>query len=415
MLRALADEGRTIISTIHQSRTELFEKFGNVLLLTRGGSVAYSGSASKMLPYFELCGHRCPTNTNPADFVLDLITVDLQHEDREATSRERVKGLLESFARNGCKTTTDLQEPRQVYLPAELGRMKREMAPFRTAYPILLRRSALSLHRQPQIIIARLSQVLGYVIVLALFYSPLKGDYYSVQNRLGLVQQICSLYFIGMLQNIAHYPNERDTFYKEHSDGTYSTMSFFLAYITLEIPFEIVTSLVFAVFMIFVINLPHTIQLFFIISFNAFCILFTGESVGIIFNTLFSHTGFAASVTATVLTIGTTMAGIMSTKMPTILERLNYLSPLRYMIRNFAPYSLKDFKFTCVDDQKLPNGQCVIASGEQALKLYELDIDCPGLMLVGLAAAVIIYRLLAYLVLRGKMMEFSFFQMQVRD
>jgi len=99
----------------------------------------------------------------------------------------------------------------------------------------------------------------------------------------------------------------------------------------------------------------------------------------------------------------------MSINMPTILEYFNYLSPLRYMIRNVAPYSLKDLKFTCTDHQRLPDGQCAIATGQQALKLYGLDEDSPGLMLVGLAAVVVIYRILAYLILRGKMMEFSFF------
>ena len=362
-----------------------------------------------MLHHFESCGHRCPTNTNPADFALDLITVDLQHAGREAASREMVKELLENFARNKCKTITDPQEPRQLSLPAELGRMKREMAPFRIAYSILLHRGTLNLRRQPHLVATRLVQVLGLAIVLTLFFGPLKDDYYSVQSRLGVVQQMTSLYFIGMLQNIAHYPNERDTFYKEHSDGTYSTTSFFLAYITLEIPFEIITSLLFAVFMIFAINLPHTVSLFCIISINTFCIVFTGESVGIIFNTLFSHTGFALNVTSTVISIGAAMAGILSTTMPTILERLNYLSPLRYMVRNFTPYSLKDIKFTCTDDQRLPDGQCMIVSGEQVLKLYGLDEDSPGLMLVGLAVAAVIYRILAYLVLRCKLKELSFF------
>lgn len=78
------------------------------------------------------------------------------------------------------------------------------------------------------------------------------------------------------------------------------------------------------------------------------------------------------------------------------------------MIRNFAPYSLKDIKFTCTDDQRLPDGQCVIASGEQALKLYRLDGDSPELMLVGLAVLAVIYRILAYLVLGGQTDEVQF-------
>lgn len=366
-----------------------------------------------MLPYFESCGYQCPENTNPADFALDLITVDLQHENREATSREKVKKLIANFAEERAKFQKDAGSshgPRQVSLPAELGQMKREMAPFRIAYPILLRRGALNLRRQPPLVIARLMQVIGYVIVLALFFSPLKNDYFSVQNRLGVVQQMTSLYFVGMLQNITLYPAERDTFYKEHWDGTYSTTSFFLAYLTLEIPFEIVTSLIFSIFMIYAINLPHTVQLFFITSFNAFCVVFAGESVGIIFNSLFSHSGFAMNITSTVLSVGTMMAGVMSINMPVVLDRLNYLSPLRYMIHNFAPYSLRGFKFTCTDDQRLPNGDCAIATGEQALLLYGLDEERPEIMLAALAAAVVIYRLVAYLVLRGRMMEFSFFR-----
>lgn len=90
---------------------------------------------------------------------------------------------------------------------------------------------------------------------------------------------MCKIDYIAVLQIITYYPNERDTFYKEHSDGKYSTTSFVLAYITLEIPFEIVTSLLFAGFMFFAINLPHTVPLF-IVSINAFCVVFAGESVG---------------------------------------------------------------------------------------------------------------------------------------
>ncbi|KAF8460995.1 P-loop containing nucleoside triphosphate hydrolase protein [Kalaharituber pfeilii] len=410
LLRALADEGRTIISTIHQSRAELFEQFGNVLLLARGGSVVYSGKATNMLPYFEACGYQCPSTTNPADFALDLITVDLQHEDRESTSREKVKRLIEDFHNQTANIAQasaigSTSEPRHISLPAELGRMKREPAPFLTAYLILVHRGTLNLRRQPQIIIARLIQVLGLVIILALFFSPLRNDYYSVQNRVGVVQQVTSLYFVGMLQNIACYPYERDTFYKEHYDGIYSVTSFFLAYGTLELPFEIVTSLLFSVLMLFAIGLPHSTSLFFIMAFNAFCVVFAGESVGIIFNTLFSHTGFATNITSIVLSIGTIMAGPMSINMPEPLQRLNYLSPLRYMARNLLPYSLRGFKFTCTDEQRLPSGKCVLATGEQVLELYGMNKDKPEFMLGALAAAVVLYRLLAYLGLKAKMGE----------
>src|SRR5262249_7649619 len=59
----------------------------------------YAGPAVEMLPYFARHGHRCPTHANPADFALDLVTVDLRHEGREAASREKVRRLVDAWSR----------------------------------------------------------------------------------------------------------------------------------------------------------------------------------------------------------------------------------------------------------------------------------------------------------------------------
>ena len=65
LLQALAKEGRTIICTIHQSRSDLFPLFGNLLLLANGRMI-YSGKAENMMGYFEGAGYPCPTFANPA-------------------------------------------------------------------------------------------------------------------------------------------------------------------------------------------------------------------------------------------------------------------------------------------------------------------------------------------------------------
>ena len=60
VLQGLAAEGRTLILTIHQARSDLFKHFGNVLLLARGGECAYTGTAAEMLGYFAGVGVRVP-------------------------------------------------------------------------------------------------------------------------------------------------------------------------------------------------------------------------------------------------------------------------------------------------------------------------------------------------------------------
>lgn len=309
VLRGLANEGRTLVVTIHQPRSDLFAHFGNILLLARGGHPVYAGPAKDMLPHFAAQGHHCSKATNPADFALDLITVDLQHESREVASRAKVRRLIESWTSDmfpAARTAT-------IATPAELGSLARVPASFTLAFPILIRRATKNFFRQPDLLAARIGQVVGLGIVLALFFAPLKNDYFAVQNRLGFIIEIAPLYFVGMLNNIAVYPGERDVFYRDYDDRAYGVEAFFLTYTTLEIPFEIVSALIFAVLTVLACGLDRTAQMFFIVVFNAFCIVSCGESLGIAFNTLFTHTGFSVNCMSVFLSVAQIMGKYIST------------------------------------------------------------------------------------------------------
>ncbi|KAH6694186.1 ABC transporter-like protein [Leptodontidium sp. MPI-SDFR-AT-0119] len=403
VLQGLAQEGRTLILTIHQSRSDLFQKFGNVLLLARGGSPVYAGNGAGLLPHFDSLGYPCPTTTNPADFALDLITIDLQHSDREAATRQKVRSLISSWTSGDFASVL---QPTTISTPAELGSLIRKSTTFFAAYPILVHRAFINFRRQPPLLIARTTQVTGLAVILALFFAPLKNDYASVQTRLGFIQEFCAFNFIGMLQNVAVYPDEKDVFYRENDDGTYGVEAFLAQYITLEVPFEVATSLIFAVLVDLAAGLPRTPQLFFVCFFNCFCIVSCGESIGIMFNTLFPHTGFAISLTSVFLSISQFMSGVMSINMPAFLQGVNYLSPLRYAIRNLAPYSLHAIHFTCNESQRLPDGRCPIETGEQVLDLYKLDTDALK-NLIALGACTLIYRLAAYALLKAMRMHWG--------
>ena len=398
VLRGLAEEGRTLVLTVHQSRSDLFQYFHNVLLLARGGHSVYAGKGSSMLSHFASLGFECPINTNPADFALDLITVNLQSAEKEATSREKVKSLILGWDNSERPLSRNVSH---IATPAELGSLARSMTPFRIAFPILLHRSFINFRRNPPSIVARTTQVLGYAICLTLFFAPLQSDYYSVQSRLGFIQEFAPLYFVGMLQNVAVYPDEKAVFYREHDDNAYSVEAFFLQYTLAEIPFEVFTSILFAVLTVLAAGLHRTVSLFFIVAFNAFAIVSCGESVGIIFNTLFNHTGFAVNVTSVVLSVAQIMGGVMSLHIPSFLQAFNHLSPIKWAIGNLAPYTLARVNFSCTEDQQLPNGQCPITDGEDVLKLYNLRGNA-GLNLMAVGICVVVYRMLAFLILKAK-------------
>ncbi|KAF9870692.1 ABC efflux transporter [Colletotrichum karsti] len=456
VLQGLAHEGRTLILTIHQARSDLFKHFGNVLLLARGGSPVYAGSARDMLGYFTRQGFECPAHTNPADFALDLITIDLQHEQREAESREKVRRLIDNWQTQAASGFQQRNEQRlpgidegeegnssestkthtldakagqpqegitkssshpdvparksfnkaSLATPAELGALVRKRASFFTAFPILLHRGLINFRRQPPLLVARVMQVVSLGVVLALFFSPLKSDYFSVQNRMGFIQEIAAFYFVGMLQNVAVFPAERDVFYREDDDGVYSVEAFLAAYSVLEFPFEIISSLIFGVLADFAVGLPWTVEMYFSLVFACFGIVSCGESVGIMFNTLFNHTGFAVNIISVFMSVANTMAGIMSIDMPQLYKIFNYLSPIKYATRAVAPYSLRGIEFSCNAEQRLPNGRCPIETGEDVLDLYKFNVN-PRVNIAALAGCVIVYRLVAWALLRAARTRFD--------
>jgi ABC-type multidrug transport system ATPase subunit len=68
-LKQLARQGRTIVVTLHQPRSQMWDLFDNVLLLS-GGSLVYGGAKDACIPYFETFGHPLPAFVNPAEHII---------------------------------------------------------------------------------------------------------------------------------------------------------------------------------------------------------------------------------------------------------------------------------------------------------------------------------------------------------
>ncbi len=73
-LKDLAASGAcTVITTIHQPQTKIFELFDDLIILNKG-HVLYRGPRSEVLQFYEEAGLPCPPLTNPADHLLDVVT-----------------------------------------------------------------------------------------------------------------------------------------------------------------------------------------------------------------------------------------------------------------------------------------------------------------------------------------------------
>jgi ABC-type multidrug transport system ATPase subunit len=73
-LQNLASLGMTIVCVIHQPRYSIFEMFDSVLLLLKGGHVAYDGPPIGARHYFSQLGFEFSKHGNPADEMMDALS-----------------------------------------------------------------------------------------------------------------------------------------------------------------------------------------------------------------------------------------------------------------------------------------------------------------------------------------------------
>ncbi|WVF67064.1 hypothetical protein IAT40_001808 [Kwoniella sp. CBS 6097] len=95
-LSHLARRGRTIILSIHAPRSDAFDIFDRIALLTKG-EIVYSGLRSDCLGWFKGLGHEVEKGVNPLDFLIDVSSVDNRTPEAEERSLERVQVLVNAW------------------------------------------------------------------------------------------------------------------------------------------------------------------------------------------------------------------------------------------------------------------------------------------------------------------------------
>jgi len=69
VLHKVANAGASVLFTIHQPPSEIFNSLDRLILLTKG-RVMYSGSVADIPSYFATCNNPMPERFNPADWIM---------------------------------------------------------------------------------------------------------------------------------------------------------------------------------------------------------------------------------------------------------------------------------------------------------------------------------------------------------
>jgi ATP-binding cassette, subfamily G (WHITE), member 1 len=95
LLKKLAQEGRTIICTIHTPSALLFEMFDHIYVLAEGSCI-YQGSVKQLIPFLNELDLICPEIYSPSDFLLEIATNDYGEQNYRLTQKIK-NGLCKDF------------------------------------------------------------------------------------------------------------------------------------------------------------------------------------------------------------------------------------------------------------------------------------------------------------------------------
>ncbi|PSN36493.1 ATP-binding cassette sub-family G member 4 [Blattella germanica] len=85
-LKSQAQAQRTIVCSIHQPSSEIFEMFDDVLILSEGQCI-YNGPLSEMTALFHEEGFTCPKHYNRADFAIEVASKEMGKETERLIMR----------------------------------------------------------------------------------------------------------------------------------------------------------------------------------------------------------------------------------------------------------------------------------------------------------------------------------------
>ncbi|KAE8666528.1 ABC transporter G family member 25 [Hibiscus syriacus] len=93
ILGSLTQKGKTIVTSMHQPSSRVYQLFDSVLVLSEGRSL-YFGKGSEAMGYFEATGFSPSFPMNPADFLLDLANGVCKLDGVSERERPNVKQTL---------------------------------------------------------------------------------------------------------------------------------------------------------------------------------------------------------------------------------------------------------------------------------------------------------------------------------
>ena len=375
LLLKLAQNSRTIITTIHQPRSSIFGLFDDLLLLSEGRCI-YSGASRSALGYFSQRGFHCPENFNPADYYMDLLSVDIRSQALEKRTRRRVAKLADGYIATtpisrSLLTTSDTANV--VKEPSE-ETLTKYASSWATQFYHLSARSLRSAVREKKNNIAVLIQTIIFSLLLGCIWRGIGGDKSGVTVNASagvLFFIVVNQSFMGLFGIIFMFPSERAIIFKERASRTYHVGAYFWSKTAAEMPKMLLVSLLFGVIVYTMVGLRAGAGSFFSFYIAIVLVQLCAEGIAFCISAVAKDAQGAAAIAPAFMVTAMLFGGffIGANQMPVWIGWLKHLSPIKYGFNALMQVEYNDRSLDI--SSCIPNAFCP-RTGEEVLNFFQL-------------------------------------------
>ena len=446
------EEGKTIITSIHQPSSAVFFGFDKLMLLA-DGNVVYFGTPQGSLEHVKKLGLECPEGYNAADHHMDLLVQDsaIDEESLESTSDDfRDNGAMTEKSDTGLRqrkvvagTTTkqrmisswdadavakqieedDAEEHARVFggeptsgggsLRRRLSRRQSVVMSEKsfnttwwTQYTTLVHRS---MKNSRSAIFTKLNMVkagaIGLMCGLLWFQMPYteatvfdRSSYYFFTMTFWVFDAMFTAYMA--------FPLERSIIFKERSSGAYHLSAYFLAKTTSEAPARLALPAIYMCISYWMSGVNNNFGIFIASTVCSLLSVLAGESIGLFLGAavLDMEKGM---VIMTVSALGLmVVGGFFVRNIPSWILWLGYISPFKYSY-NSSVQLVFDKPVPCDGSGLLAaceGGSTGAASTEEVLEFLGVEFSA-GVNAALLLALFVVVRVAAFFALKSKKAE----------
>ncbi|XP_066997954.2 protein scarlet [Anabrus simplex] len=399
IMKFMASNGKTILCTIHQPSSELFNMF-HQLVLVADGRIAFIGTTADAINFFESQGYQCPRSYNPAEFFIRTLAVVPGSEE---TSRRAIKRLCDHYAVSDAAHEVDVYVRLQCHLGSSTEVTKdwdKEFkAPFSvTKLTLLIYRSFLQIVRDPTIQGWRMVQKIAIAVMAGLCYI---GTIPETQTGVQSVQGALFIFvtentFSPMYSVLSLFPQEMPLFAREYRSGLYATHIYYVSKMIAMLPGLIVEPTLFIMVAYWLVGLRNTIYAFCMTAFIATLTMNVSTACGCFFGSAFESVSVAMAclVPFDYVLMITSGLFVKLSSLPPLIGWAQYLSWLMYSNEALSIVQWEGVhNITCeMSDPELP----CITGGEEVLDKYSFSSSHFERDLVAMISLYCIFHLLAF-------------------